>query len=117
MVTYGTHGARAHGCGGALGIDAEVIDIRSIVPLDVETIVNSVKKTGRCVVAHEATRFARLRRGDPAATVQEECFWHLEAPIERVAGLGHALSARVRVGILSGPGARRRRAEGKMEAS
>jgi 2-oxoisovalerate dehydrogenase E1 component beta subunit len=55
------------------------------VPLDVETIVNSVKKTGRCIVAHEATRFGGFG-GEILSTIQEECFWHLEAPILRVAG-------------------------------
>jgi 2-oxoisovalerate dehydrogenase E1 component beta subunit len=69
----------------ASGVDAEIIDIRSIVPLDVETIATSVKKTGRCVIAHEATRFSGFG-AELTATIQEECFWHLEAPIERVAG-------------------------------
>jgi 2-oxoisovalerate dehydrogenase E1 component beta subunit len=69
----------------SLGIDAEVIDVRTIVPLDEETLTNSVKKTGRCVVAHEATRFGGFG-GEILATIQEECFWHLEAPIQRVAG-------------------------------
>ena len=44
------------------GIDAEVIDLRTLVPLDIETIVASVQKTGRCVIVHEATRTSRLRR-------------------------------------------------------
>ena len=57
----------------------------SIVPLDEETITNSVKKTGRCVVAHEATRFAGFG-AEILSIIQEECFWHLEAPIQRVAG-------------------------------
>src|SRR6187551_2173223 len=55
------------------------------VPIGEETIVRSVKKTGRCVVAHEATRFAGFG-AEILATIQEECFWHLEAPIARVAG-------------------------------
>ena len=62
-----------------------IIDLRSIVPLDVDTIVASVKKTGRCVIAHEATRFAGFG-AEIAATVMEHCFWQLEAPIARVAG-------------------------------
>src|SRR5262245_21158329 len=85
IVTYGT---MVHVCLAAAekaGVDAEVIDVRSIVPLDVETIVNSVKKTGRCIVAHEATRFGGFG-GELSSTVQEECFWHLEAPVLRVAG-------------------------------
>jgi 2-oxoisovalerate dehydrogenase E1 component beta subunit len=88
QVTVVTYGTMVHVCIAAaesLGIDAEVIDIRTIVPLDEETIVNSVKKTGRCVVAHEATRFAGFG-AEILSIVQEECFWHLEAPIQRVAG-------------------------------
>ena len=66
-------------------VEAEIVDVRSLVPLDVETLVTSVKKTGRCVVAHEATRFSGFG-AELVAAIQEECFWHLEAPIQRVAG-------------------------------
>ena len=66
-------------------MDAEVIDLRSLVPLDVDTICSSVKKTGRCVVAHEATRFSGFG-AEILAVIQEECFWDLEAPIQRVTG-------------------------------
>jgi 2-oxoisovalerate dehydrogenase E1 component beta subunit len=68
-----------------LGIDAEVIDLRSIVPLDIETIERSVKKTGRCVVVHEATRTNGFG-AELAALVQERCFFHLEAPVQRATG-------------------------------
>jgi 2-oxoisovalerate dehydrogenase E1 component beta subunit len=85
VITYGTMVHVCEAAARALNLDAEIIDIRSIVPLDVETIVTSVRKTGRCVVAHEATRFAGFG-AELMATVQEECFWHLEAPIQRVAG-------------------------------
>ncbi len=87
-VTIVTYGTMVHVCEAAarsLGLDAEIIDVRTMVPLDVETLVNSVQKTGRCVVAHEATRFGGYG-GELSATIQEECFWHLEAPILRVAG-------------------------------
>jgi 2-oxoisovalerate dehydrogenase E1 component beta subunit len=67
------------------GIDAEVVDLRSIVPLDIETIVASVKKTRRCVIVHEASRFGGFG-GELSSLLQERCFYHLEAPIERVAG-------------------------------
>jgi 2-oxoisovalerate dehydrogenase E1 component beta subunit len=67
------------------GIDAEIIDLRSIVPLDVETIEASVKKTGRCIIVHEATRYAGFG-AELSALVQERCFYHLEAPIRRVTG-------------------------------
>jgi len=87
-VTIVTYGTMVHVCEAAargLGLDAEIIDVRTMVPLDVETLVNSVQKTGRCVIAHEATRFGGYG-GELSATIQEECFWHLEAPIMRVAG-------------------------------
>jgi 2-oxoisovalerate dehydrogenase E1 component beta subunit len=67
------------------GFDVELIDLRSIVPLDIDTIVASVQKTGRCVILHEASRFGGFG-GELSALVQERCFYHLEAPIERVAG-------------------------------
>ena len=67
------------------GVDAELIDLRSIVPLDIDTIVESVRKTGRCVILHEASRFGGFG-GELAALVQERCFYHLESPVERVAG-------------------------------
>ncbi len=67
------------------GVDAELIDLRSIVPLDIDTIVESVKKTGRCVILHEASRYGGFG-GELTALVQERCFHWLEAPVERVAG-------------------------------
>jgi 2-oxoisovalerate dehydrogenase E1 component beta subunit len=67
------------------GIDAEVIDLRTLSPLDIGTIVASVKKTGRCVIVHEATRFGGYG-GEISALIQERCFYSLEAPIARVAG-------------------------------
>jgi len=85
ILAYGTmvHVARA-GIEDS-GVDAELIDLRSIVPLDIDTIVASVKKTGRCIILHEASRFGGFG-GELSALVQERCFYHLEAPIERVAG-------------------------------
>jgi 2-oxoisovalerate dehydrogenase E1 component beta subunit len=67
------------------GLDCEVIDLRTLVPLDIQTIVTSVKKTGRCVIVHEATHTSGYG-AELAALVQENCFHHLEAPIERVTG-------------------------------
>eukprot|EP00128_Syssomonas_multiformis_P013304 Colp12_sorted_trinity150504_noHs@19159 len=67
------------------GISVEVIDLRTIVPWDVETIEQSVKKTGRLVITHEAP----LTNGfgaEIASTIQQRCFLHLEAPIQRVCG-------------------------------
>jgi len=62
-----------------------VIDLRSLVPLDIDAIVQSVRKTGRCVIVHEASRFGGLG-GELSALVQERCFYHLQSPIERVGG-------------------------------
>lgn len=67
------------------GVDAEVIDLRSLIPLDLERIEESVKKTGRCVIVHEATRTCGYG-AELMALVQERCFYHLEAPIRRVTG-------------------------------
>ena len=69
----------------AEGWDLEVVDLRSLVPFDDETVCASVRRTGRAVVVHESTGF-----GGPgaeiAARVTERCFHHLEAPVLRVAG-------------------------------
>ena len=70
------------------GISVEVVDVRTLVPLDVETIANSVRKTSRAVVLHEAAK--RLGYGaEIAATIQEECFWHLDQPVVRIAAQEH----------------------------
>jgi len=63
----------------------EVIDLRSLSPLDIGTVVDSVRKTGRCVVVHEAPVTAGLG-AEIAARVTQECFYHLEAPVQRVGG-------------------------------
>jgi pyruvate dehydrogenase E1 component beta subunit len=67
------------------GLDLEVIDLRSLSPLDTDTIVESVRRTGRCVVVHEAQRTLGLG-AEIAATVQEKAFYHLEAPVLRATG-------------------------------
>ncbi len=85
IVAYGTMVHVSLAAAEHAGIDAEVIDLRSLVPLDVDTIRASVQKTGRCVIVHEATLTSGFG-AELSATVQEECFWHLEAPIKRVAG-------------------------------
>ena len=66
------------------GIDVEVIDPRTLQPLDTATIVESVKKTNRAVVVHEAVRFGGLG-AEVAAQIQEEAFDYLDAPIGRIA--------------------------------
>jgi 2-oxoisovalerate dehydrogenase E1 component beta subunit len=87
-VTVLAYGTMVHVCEAAAamaGIDAEIIDLRSLVPLDLQTIQQSVTKTGRCVVVHEATRTSGFA-GELIAEVQEACFWHLRAPLLRVTG-------------------------------
>jgi 2-oxoisovalerate dehydrogenase E1 component beta subunit len=85
VLTYGTMVHVALTAAQETGIDAEVVDLRSLLPLDEEAIEASVKKTGRCVVVHEATRTSGFA-GELIAVVQERCLYHLEAPIERVTG-------------------------------
>jgi pyruvate dehydrogenase E1 component beta subunit len=68
------------------GIDTEVINLRTLNPLDINTIVCSVQKTGRCLIAHEAPRTMGYG-AELAALIQEKCFYHLEAPVSRCCGL------------------------------
>jgi 2-oxoisovalerate dehydrogenase E1 component beta subunit len=67
------------------GRSVEVIDLRSLSPVDFETVEASVRKTGRLVVAHEAPVFCGLG-AEIAARVAEHCFYHLESPVRRVGG-------------------------------
>ncbi|MBO2632974.1 alpha-ketoacid dehydrogenase subunit beta [Shewanella algae] len=68
------------------GIDCEVIDLRTLAPWDVEAVAESVKKTGRLLINHEAPLTGGFA-GEIAATIQQECFLYLESPISRVCGL------------------------------
>ena len=85
ILCYGTMVHVALGVVAEAGVDAEVIDLRTLVPLDIDTIVASVEKTGRCLIVHEATRTSGFG-AELSTQVQERCFHHLEAPIERVTG-------------------------------
>ncbi len=67
------------------GISCELIDLRTILPWDSETIIKSVMKTGKLVVSHEAPITCGFG-AEVAATLQQECFFYLEAPIQRVCG-------------------------------
>ncbi len=67
------------------GLSLEVIDLRSLSPIDFDTVVASVEKTGRLVIAHEAQQFAGLG-AEIAATITDRCFYYLEAPPQRVTG-------------------------------
>lgn len=68
-----------------LGVSCEVIDLRTIVPWDVDTVCKSVVKTGRLLISHEAPLTGGFA-SEISSTVQEECFLNLEAPISRVCG-------------------------------
>ena len=67
------------------GISVEVIDLRTILPYDRETIIASVKKTGKCIITHEAPLTCGFG-AEIASRIQEEAFDYLEAPLRRVAG-------------------------------
>ncbi len=66
-------------------VSIELIDLRTVDPLDLDCIAESVQKTGRCVVVHEAPKTVGLG-AEISALIQERCFLHLEAPVQRVAG-------------------------------
>jgi len=85
ILAYGTMVHVAESAVTESGVDAEIIDLRTLLPLDLETIEASVKKTGRCVIVHEATLTSGFG-AELCALVQARCFYHLEAPIARVAG-------------------------------
>jgi len=70
------------------GISVELVDPRTLVPLDTNLIMESIAKTGRLVVAHEATRFCGFG-SEVAAHVDEHCFWDLDAPVVRVGAASH----------------------------
>jgi pyruvate dehydrogenase E1 component beta subunit len=89
-VTVVTWGASLFQCLEAMDeqpedVSVELIDLRTIDPIDIDCITESVKKTGRCVVVHEAPKTAGLG-AEIATLIQEHCFLHLEAPVQRVAG-------------------------------
>lgn len=85
VLAYGTMIHVAEAVLAEKGVDAEIIDLRTLVPLDIATVEKSVEKTGRCLIIHEATRTGGFG-AELSALVQERCFYHLEAPIERVTG-------------------------------
>ena len=96
---------------GCWGIDAQVVDVRTMVPLDVNTLCASVSRTGRCVMMHVATRFtgygAELVRDGPGGVLLE--FRITDSARHRV---GHAVSACFRMGVPPRSGANRRGGEG-----
>ena len=74
------------------GRELEVVDLRSLSPLDMAVVADSVQKTGRAITVHEAPVDLALG-AELAARITEECFYSLEAPVLRVGGIRHALSA------------------------
>lgn len=68
------------------GVSVEVLNLRTLNPLDIEAITASVEKTGRCVIAHEAPQTQGFG-AEIAAQIMERCFLHLEAPVARCCGL------------------------------
>lgn len=85
VLAYGTMVHVALAAAAEAGVDAEILDLRTLLPLDLAMIVASVTKTGRCVIVHEATRTSGFG-AELAALVQEHCFYSLKAPIVRVTG-------------------------------
>lgn len=85
ILAYGTMVWIAEAVTKAKGVSADILDLRSLLPLDIKSIEDSVKKTGRCLILHEATRTSGFG-AELLSLVQEQCFYHLEAPIERVTG-------------------------------
>jgi len=87
-VTILAYGAMVHvalAAAAETGVDAEILDLRTLWPVDIEAVTASVCRTGRCVIVHEATRTSGFG-AELSALVQEHCFYSLEAPIERVTG-------------------------------
>ena len=88
LIAYGSMIRTARHAADALvnsGVSVEVVDLRSLVPLDVETLVESVRKTGRAVVIHEGHRTAGFG-AELVARIQEEALYSLLAPVQRVTG-------------------------------
>ena len=97
LIAYGAMVGRCLEAATALaadGIEATVLDLRSLVPLDVAAIGDAVRSTGRAVVVHEAPLTLGMG-AEIVARIVEEAFDHLEAPVARVTGSGRAVPARV----------------------
>ncbi|MCW2940704.1 MAG: branched-chain alpha-keto acid dehydrogenase component [Actinomycetia bacterium] len=85
VLAYGPMVKTCLEASGATDRSLEVIDLRSLNPLDLPVVVDSVRRTGRCVVVHEAPVFSGYG-AELAARITEACFYHLEAPVLRVGG-------------------------------
>jgi pyruvate dehydrogenase E1 component beta subunit len=88
LVAYGSMLREAELAAGALeaeGVSAEVVDVRTLAPLDASAVARSVEKTGRAVVVQEAPRTGGFA-SEAVAVIQERCLYSLRAPVERVTG-------------------------------
>ncbi|MCH2146613.1 MAG: alpha-ketoacid dehydrogenase subunit beta [Phycisphaerales bacterium] len=85
MVTWGASVIQCMNAIDASGRSIELIDLRTIQPFDMDAVVASVQKTGRCVIVHEAPKTCGLG-AEIATGIMEHCFLHLEAPVQRVCG-------------------------------
>jgi pyruvate dehydrogenase E1 component beta subunit len=85
MVSWGASVVQCMNAIEASGRSIELIDLRTLYPMDMDTVLESVRKTGRCVVVHEAPKTSGLG-AEIAARIMEEAFLHLEAPVQRVTG-------------------------------
>jgi len=85
ILSYGTMVYVAEAAADEAGVDAEIIDLRTLLPLDLDTIKTSVEKTGRCLIVHEATKTSGFG-AELMSQVQETCFYNLESKIIRVTG-------------------------------
>ena len=85
ILAYGTMVWVAEAAAREAGVKADILDLRSLLPLDIDAVSESVKKTGRCVIVHEATKTSGFG-AELATQVQEHCFYSLEAPIVRITG-------------------------------
>jgi len=89
VITYGAMRHQATAAAATLaaeGLEIEVIDLRSLKPLDTSTVLESVARTSRALVVHAANRLAGVG-AEVAAVIAEECFQHLDAPVKRLGGL------------------------------
>jgi 2-oxoisovalerate dehydrogenase E1 component len=86
IITYGNGVHWATKVCNEMGVDADILDLRSLLPLDYDAIRTTVKKTGKLIVLHEATQTGGVG-GEIAAFVSEELFEHLDGPVMRVASL------------------------------
>lgn|SRR3989338_7151708 len=85
LVAWGAMVREVQNAADQVDLSCEIIDVRTISPLDTETIINSVKKTGRCIIVHEAPRSGGIA-GEISARIMEKALANLQAPVLRVTG-------------------------------